>query len=148
MLSRRACHVQSALWRSTDPSLTQYYEAIGTLPDAPKGPQWRSPPKTPIKRRHDDHDRDGASPKRVHVPLKLTISPFSSPTKSPSSKKRDAIAGHKKEISKHRQQWPAPKTPPGYWDIGFPDTQETAVINRRAEEMHRQRRREVEKEAK
>ncbi|TFK46043.1 hypothetical protein OE88DRAFT_1638951 [Heliocybe sulcata] len=54
---------------------------------------------------------------------------------------------HRNAISKHRAQWAAPKTPPGYWDIGFPDTQEAAAINERAREMRREKMREVEVES-
>lgn len=46
------------------------------------------------------------------------------------------IAAHKKQISRHRHRWEAPKTPPGYWDISFPDTQEVDEINRQADAMH------------
>ena len=37
-------------------------------------------------------------------------------------------------------------TPPGYWNIGFPDTQEVGDINEKAEAMHRKKREEVERE--
>ena len=42
--------------------------------------------------------------------------------------------------------WARANTPPGYWNIGFPDTQEVGDINERAQEMHRQKREVVEKE--
>jgi hypothetical protein len=58
-----------------------------------------------------------------------------------------AIAAHRQEISRHRYQWRAPEDPPAYWNIGFPDTQEVADINRRAEEMHAEKERMVEIEA-
>ncbi|EPQ58530.1 hypothetical protein GLOTRDRAFT_120220 [Gloeophyllum trabeum ATCC 11539] len=54
---------------------------------------------------------------------------------------------HRNEISKHRHHWAAPRTPPGYWDIGFPDTQEAADINERARDLQREKMKEVEKEA-
>lgn len=46
------------------------------------------------------------------------------------------IADHKNDISRHRQEHEPPKTPPGYWTIGFPDTQEAEHINKQAEEVH------------
>jgi hypothetical protein len=54
------------------------------------------------------------------------------------------VEDHKKAVSRHRHHWPRARTPPGYWDIGFPDTQEAAKINERAKEMHRKKRVEVE----
>ena len=41
----------------------------------------------------------------------------------------------------------APATPPGYWDIGFPDTQAAADINRRAGALHEKKARGIEREA-
>jgi hypothetical protein len=38
------------------------------------------------------------------------------------------------------------QTPPGYWNIGFPDTQEAREINEKAEEMHRRKLKEVKRE--
>jgi hypothetical protein len=45
------------------------------------------------------------------------------------------IEKHKQEISRHRHHWAPPSTPPKYWSIGFPDTQEVREINREAEEI-------------
>lgn len=59
----------------------------------------------------------------------------------------ERIAAHKQEISRHRQQWERASTPPGYWNIGFPDTQEADAINERAREMHERKRARVENEA-
>ena len=42
--------------------------------------------------------------------------------------------------------WAWANTPPGYRNIGFPDTQEVGDIDKRAEEMHRKKREEVERE--
>ena len=58
----------------------------------------------------------------------------------------NAISTHKKAISRHRHTWARGNTPPGYWNIGFPDTQEVGDINERAEEMHRKKRADVERE--
>ncbi|EIW75951.1 hypothetical protein CONPUDRAFT_131453 [Coniophora puteana RWD-64-598 SS2] len=57
------------------------------------------------------------------------------------------IEAHKKAISKHRYHWQRAKTPPGYWDIGFPSTQEADALNARASAMHRDKMRAVEREA-
>jgi hypothetical protein len=62
------------------------------------------------------------------------------------SERQTAITLHKQAISRHRHHWERPRTPPGYWNIGFPDTQEAANINERAREMHRRKRDEVESE--
>ncbi|EEB87232.1 hypothetical protein MPER_15504, partial [Moniliophthora perniciosa FA553] len=60
---------------------------------------------------------------------------------------RSGIDLHKQAISRHRVRWARGQTPPGYWDIGFPSTQEAVDINQKAKEMHRQKREQVEKEA-
>jgi hypothetical protein len=57
------------------------------------------------------------------------------------------IAAHRQAISRHRNQWDRPTTPPAYWQIGFPDTQEVRNINEKAEEMHQQKQRMMEREA-
>jgi DNA repair protein endonuclease SAE2/CtIP C-terminus len=58
------------------------------------------------------------------------------------------IAQHKRDISRHRHNWERANTPPGYWNIGFPSTQEAFDINEKAKEMHRQKLLMVEQEAK
>ena len=58
----------------------------------------------------------------------------------------DDVAAHKKQISRHRHRWEAPQTPPGYWDISFPDTQEVEDINHRARQMHARKRARTESE--
>jgi len=40
-----------------------------------------------------------------------------------------------------------PNTPPDYWAIGFPDTQQVADINRRAKDMKTAKRKFIEDEA-
>ncbi|THH09467.1 hypothetical protein EW145_g1985 [Phellinidium pouzarii] len=57
------------------------------------------------------------------------------------------VEQHKKRISRHRHQWAPPTTPPDYWNIGFPTTQEAADINKRAEDIHDDKRRRIESEA-
>ena len=85
-------------------------------------------------------------------------SPESSPSKRPvrisfgdenesSSATAAAIEEHKNAISRHRQQWERAKTPPGYWNIGFPDTQEVAAMNAEAARMHERKRAMVAEEA-
>lgn len=124
---------------------SQYYKAVGKLPPGPQPPLWRSPHATPMK---------ATSPGRRH------LADASSVPNSPRKRRvRDedgdedadedtaAIAAHVQQISRHRQQWERPKTPPGYWEIAFPDTQEAAAINAQAREMHKQKRARVEEEA-
>jgi hypothetical protein len=38
-------------------------------------------------------------------------------------------------------------TPPGYWDIGFPDTQEAARINEIASQINREKIEQIRREA-
>jgi len=67
---------------------------------------------------------------------------------SGSARQRDnEIMQHKKDISRHRHNWERASTPPGYWNIGFPSTQEALDINKKAKEMHRQKLVMVEQEA-
>lgn len=56
-----------------------------------------------------------------------------------SSRRQSDIEGHKKDISRHRYTWDRPKTPPAYWNIGFPSTQEAKEINAKAERMHQEK---------
>jgi hypothetical protein len=99
----------------------QYYEAIGPLPPRQQAPLWR----TPKKKRH-------SSPG-----LGMRLNDFEDES---NGDLEEDIAEHKQQISRHRYRFEAPKTPPKYWDIGFPDTQEVAEINQRAQEMHARKR--------
>jgi hypothetical protein len=58
------------------------------------------------------------------------------------------VGAHRQAVSRHRAQWERAPTPPGYWDIGFPDTQAVKRINEQAAELHRRKRKAVAKEAK
>ncbi|KAG0146496.1 hypothetical protein CROQUDRAFT_44345 [Cronartium quercuum f. sp. fusiforme G11] len=49
------------------------------------------------------------------------------------------MAQHKNEISRHRHFNPPPATPPYYWQMGFPDTQQVEIINREADEKKRRK---------
>ncbi|KAA1476322.1 hypothetical protein DENSPDRAFT_867256 [Dentipellis sp. KUC8613] len=95
-----------------------YYAAVGPLPPRLQAPRWRSP-----------------SPSEDHMHTAVN---------------GDGGAGvreHRNAVSRHRAQWARGRTPPGYWDIGFPTTQEAAGINERAREMQRGMFEEVEREA-
>ncbi|PIL29177.1 hypothetical protein GSI_09226 [Ganoderma sinense ZZ0214-1] len=102
-----------------------YYNAIGTLPARPKAPMWRSPESSPSKKPVRISFEDGGD-----VENETT-----------------AIKHHKNAISRHRQQWERAKTPPGYWNIGFPSTQEVAAMNAEAARMHERKRAVVAEEA-
>ncbi|KAI0363977.1 hypothetical protein BV20DRAFT_1061585 [Pilatotrama ljubarskyi] len=102
-----------------------YYEAVGPLPPLPQGPLWRSPESTPSKPPRGDS--------------------FGSTAEDATAA---AIQEHKQAVSRHRQHWDRAKTPPGYWNIGFPDTQEVAKMNAEAARMHEQKRAMVAEEAK
>jgi len=45
-----------------------------------------------------------------------------------------AISRHQQQISRHRHFHPPPLTPPGFWQLGFPDTPRVEKINRMAEQ--------------
>ncbi|EGG12828.1 uncharacterized protein MELLADRAFT_87124 [Melampsora larici-populina 98AG31] len=55
---------------------------------------------------------------------------------------------HKNDISRHRHFNPPPTTPPGYWQMGFPDTPQVKTINRQAQENKRRKLEIVEAQAK
>lgn len=57
------------------------------------------------------------------------------------------VSAHRQAVSRHRAQWERAPTPPGYWEIGFPDTQAVEKINEKAAEIHRQKRAAVAREA-
>ncbi|WVR07639.1 hypothetical protein IAU60_004681 [Kwoniella sp. DSM 27419] len=48
----------------------------------------------------------------------------------------DAVREHQNKVSRHRETWVKPPTPPGYWQIGFPSTQDVAEQNERADQMN------------
>ncbi|KAF7340137.1 SAE2 domain-containing protein [Mycena venus] len=95
-----------------------YYEAIGPMPSRLQPPLWRSPTKS----------SSGSKPCR-------------------NDGREDAIQSHKQAISRHRHNWAQGSTPPSYWSIGFPNTQEAQMINEKAAEMHQQKMRMVQREA-
>ena len=102
------------------------------LPPRPQPPLWRSPDSTPIKapnptRPGPDSADEGEQPDADSDP--------------------NAIGAHIHQISRHRDQGERPRTPPGYWNIGFPDTQQAAAINEAARSMHREKMAMVESEA-
>ncbi|TBU36970.1 DNA repair protein endonuclease SAE2/CtIP C-terminus-domain-containing protein [Dichomitus squalens] len=102
-----------------------YYEAVGPLPARLQPPMWRSPESSPSKK-----------PARIS---------FGDDNEDASSS--FAIEEHKNAISRHRQGWERPKTPPGYWNIGFPTTQEVDAMNAEAARMHERKRAMVAEEA-
>ncbi|CUA74924.1 Myosin-3 [Rhizoctonia solani] len=114
----------------------EYYEAVGAMPIRPGAPLWRSPPPEgagPSSRPHSCKHKGagGIAPEPVDVDMDGGI---------------DMVA-HKQAISRHRHKWVPASTPPDYWNIGFPDTQQVEEINRRAGELHNQKRTAVEQEA-
>ncbi|KAG6335218.1 hypothetical protein ID866_3863 [Astraeus odoratus] len=98
-----------------------YYKAVGPVP-VPQRPLWRSPQR-----------KSGAYTRSCG--------------EGNDKENTDDVEQHKQRISRHRHHWHRSKTPPAYWEIGFPDTQEASEINRRAAEMHRRKLIDVEVEA-
>ncbi len=101
----------------------QYYENVGPLPNRLQPPPWRSPSTTPSKscRQHSDSYQNT----------------------SDSALREKEINAHRQTISRHRHTWERAKTPPGYWDIGFPTTQEVGDINEKAKQMQRKKLEEI-----
>ncbi|PPR04200.1 hypothetical protein CVT24_010748 [Panaeolus cyanescens] len=115
-----------------------YYDSVGPLPERQQQPLWRSPSKTPqrpcIRHTKPSHFHDENEGSQLEAP---------------SSSRRDVLdtASHKKQISRHRYAWERAKTPPGFWDIGFPNTQEVKDINERAKDIHEKKREAIDREA-
>ena len=119
------------------------------MPPRLQPPIWDSP-HSPSKHdhRHDHRHHHNRSKSADHIE---TTRPFSVDDSDleefvEHQRERD-IAEHKQAISRHRAQWQGGKAPPGYWMIGFPDTQEVAKINAEADEMRREKEKQVRREA-
>ncbi|KAJ3796746.1 hypothetical protein GGU11DRAFT_685191 [Lentinula aff. detonsa] len=120
-----------------------YYTAVGPKPPRLQPPLWKSP----IKRSHDagpsskpcPHHRNNG--KRGRSPRET-----GNQRKAPSTSASE-ISAHKQNISRHRAVWAPGNEPPGYWEIGFPNTQRAEEINKDAREMQRRQREMVEQEA-
>ncbi|KAF9026210.1 hypothetical protein BDZ89DRAFT_1016326 [Hymenopellis radicata] len=82
----------------------------------------------------DYYEGVGPLPPRQGMPLWKSPEPNkkASPVTTPRRER-------KKGISRHRHQWAQGGTPPDYWNIGFPDTQEVESINERARDMREKR---------
>ncbi|KAJ3992510.1 hypothetical protein F5050DRAFT_908211 [Lentinula boryana] len=144
-----------------------YYTAVGPKPPRLQPPLWKSP----VKRSHDagpsskpcpHHRNNGSSKKRNHHfnvdPDELIFDDFDSPSKRGRSSRETGnqrkapstsaseISAHKQNISRHRAVWAPGNEPPGYWEIGFPNTQRAEEINKDAREMQRRQREMVEQE--
>ncbi|KAL1743354.1 DNA repair protein endonuclease SAE2/CtIP C-terminus-domain-containing protein [Schizophyllum fasciatum] len=120
----------------------EYYEAVGPLPPRQQAPLWRSPSRSPTEHRpgctHEGKVGHGGSDNRGDQAHR---------EEETRSHWDEGIQAHRQAISRHRERWERAKTPPGYWEIGFPSTQEAEDINERAREMHREKLRAVEAEA-
>ncbi|ODN73225.1 hypothetical protein L202_07783 [Cryptococcus amylolentus CBS 6039] len=58
-----------------------------------------------------------------------------------------AMREHLNKSSRHRDTWVRAPTPPGYWDIGFPDTQRVQEHNQKADQMTREKEERIRREA-
>ena len=132
----------------TSTSNLQYYEGVGPLPSGLQPPLWRSPSATPAPSSQCLVQSRSHSPGCQNPPKSQTRKgkrAHTGPT-SDDHRRRD-IESHKKAISRHRHAWARATTPPGYWDIGFPDTQAVVDINEQAKQMHKRKKAEIAKEA-
>ena len=103
---------------------------------------WKSP--TPVRVRKPELGECSRKPQPEAPQLAESEgdeSPFASPIREHQA---DA---HRQLISRHRHVWAPPATPPDYWTIEFPDTQKAAEINKKAADMHTNKRRRIEREA-
>ena len=132
----------------------QYYDMMnGALPEKLKAPLWCSPTRSraenssnrrpiglysnvpmtvPPSRRHQLHDIG-----RDHIATKSSSfrnEPLTPPRTGGSRLQTGThtVQDHRQLISRHRHHFPTPATPPDYWEIGFPTTQDLLRINERA----------------
>ncbi|KAF5353691.1 hypothetical protein D9758_008664 [Tetrapyrgos nigripes] len=143
-------------------SCKAYYEAIGPMPPRLQAPLWRSPSRSqsssndvlqrPRPCPHhssddiidiDDSDFGSQAPSTS----KHASTSTSSTTNRREREKEKEIQSHKQAISRHRDNWARGSTPPMYWSIGFPNTQEAEEINEQAREQHRRKMKEAAREA-
>ncbi|KAF9261626.1 hypothetical protein L218DRAFT_988725 [Marasmius fiardii PR-910] len=122
----------------------EYYEAIGPMPPRLHQPLWSSPISSPVKETKEHSCQHVHNKGKGRVEADNTV--LGMIPESPTPHRR-MVDSHRQEISRHRVQWERGKTPPGYWDIGFPDTQQAQAINEEAKELHRQKFKAVQKEA-
>ncbi|WWC91750.1 uncharacterized protein L201_006697 [Kwoniella dendrophila CBS 6074] len=59
----------------------------------------------------------------------------------------EAVREHQNMVSRHRETWIRPPTPPGYWKIGFPSTQDVEEQNQQADRMLEEKEERIRKEA-
>ncbi|KAF7315684.1 SAE2 domain-containing protein [Mycena indigotica] len=83
----------------------------------------------------------GSMPNRLQPPL------WRSPPKEAAPTREEQVAAHKQSISRHRHNWTRGNTPPDYWEIGFPNTQQVNAINEKAQKMQQEKEKMVEQEA-
>lgn len=124
-----------------------YYEAVGVIPPQLQRPAWRSPTTSPVVGNRINRTC-------LHERESLNDVDFSQDSSAPgvdddmsNLQRQKAIQNHRNEISRHRAQWERPPTPPRYWDVGFPSTQEVAQINDQAKAIQMQKLEAARKEA-
>src|SRR5712675_320590 len=107
--------------------MLQWYDAVGPLPPRLEAPRWDSPsrPSSPTFVASDSGSHgDGGAEERAGVRARTDTELYDA-----------EVSAHRKAVSRHRAQWQRAPTPPGYWDIGFPDTQAVEKINEKAAEI-------------
>ncbi|WWC72059.1 uncharacterized protein I206_106019 [Kwoniella pini CBS 10737] len=57
------------------------------------------------------------------------------------------IQDHQNLVSRHRETWVRAPTPPGFWKIGFPSTQDVEEQNKQADHMNKAKEDRIKKEA-
>ena len=122
---------------ATEIVMLQWYAAVGPLPPRLQAPRWCSSsprPSSPTLVASGAASRNG------------DVEGVWAGTDSGSF--IAGVSAHRQAVSRHRAQWERAATPPGYWDIGFPDTQAVVRINEQAAELHQRKRKAVAKEAK
>ncbi|KIM21731.1 hypothetical protein M408DRAFT_333275 [Serendipita vermifera MAFF 305830] len=113
----------------------EYYKTVGPMPPRAQAPLWRSPTSS---------QEEGTTARAG-----CTCAKGKSRQRDGDEEDDDEAdtSAHQKEISRHRHQFPAGKSPPGYWELGFPDTQRVSEIREAAERMYEEKERTMEKEA-
>ncbi|KAI5454056.1 hypothetical protein NCC49_005047 [Naganishia albida] len=120
-----------------------YYNAVGEMPVVSRAPIWRSP--SPESKCKDVRGSARKCPHGRHVVGEDAAEDEHGDHGDEMTEQGKQRV--KNRISRHREDWTAPSTPPMYWNIGFPSTQDVAVINQEAQRQKEAKRAEMRREA-
>jgi len=139
------------------------------MPPRLQPPLWRSPTNSPVSQKRtnpkrpkpcphhsqstDDDDvveiddSFGSQQPKASTSLAHGHASASTSSRKKEKEKQKEIESHRQTVSRHRKEWARGNTPPRFWEIGLPNTQEVADINELAMEQHRRKMEMAERES-